>query len=570
MKHFILALWIWGFCSLQTPFSADGIPPEWLLQELSKLPGGQKVRNRATDFPVETISEEIKTQFITLRKGGLESDPELIASLLTSDFQGSFYSSNPALLSVPDCKLQMAEFFQKFERIREAFAKLNDFYEYEAWEHKALIDMKLDFRAVLKDKSLYSAQGNWWAIAIRASTRDPWRIHRSSLNSWKEESQNIPYFKSVTEATGLKLFSPEEREIMGFVEMNTRTQAEATHLEYGGILAGDYDNDGFPDLFIPNAYGRDLLYRNNQNGTFTEVGRDFFKDYHSASRGGVFGDIDNDGDLDLFVTRSGFPLGRGEAPETPRSGNAFFLNENGKFVDRTQEAGLYYKGHSFTPTFFDYDKDGDLDLYVANYANKENLLDSADARNGEPNLLYENQGNGRFIEVAQKAGVAGNGWSFAVAVCDYNFDGHLDLYVANDFGVNVFYQNQGNKTFKEIALEKGIQDRGYGMGSVFADFNNDRSWDLYVSNMHSKTGERVLRTQQKIAPETFELLMLFARGNSLFQGTADGKFLYKSTDYGVHKCGWAWHADFFDYNADGFEDLFVLNGYVTGHSERDY
>ena len=405
---------------------------------------------------------------------------------------------------------------------------------------------------------------------IRPDKATPWKICRSIFSSWNEGKEAVPAFKSVTQAVGLKLFSPAAEELINVVVNNRkRHESEATHFEYGGIAAGDFNQDQYPDLFVPNAYGRDLLYQNNQDGTFTEIGSSIFTDPNAASRAAVFGDVDNDGDQDLFIARSGFPLGRVDSGN--RSGNAFFLNENGKFVNRTQEANLTFVGHSFSSVFLDYDLDGDLDLYVANYANKETLEDSLDARNGDPNLLYENLGNGTFQEVGEKAGVNSRGWSFATTVCDYDLDGDMDIYVANDFGVNNLYENQGNGTFRDVAQEKDVEDRGYGMGCVFVDYDNDLTWDLYVSNMYSNTGKRVLQTQSGLDPKEYEMLTIFTRGNSMFRGLPGEKtFKYVSPELGINSCGWAWHSDFFDYDADGDEDLLVVNGYITGNSEKDY
>lgn len=542
---------------------------QWMLQEVQKKEGGRIVRNRTIKFELEKIGEELENMMIQLRKTGLQRNAELLDEVLDPEFFGNFYLNDKEKYDKVALKTHIHSFFQQFTDIREAFWKVRLYHQNEAWETKALIQIKVDFRGTLKTGELYSTLASWWVIVTRPEKGSRWKIWRSVLNTWVDGKEANPAFKSVTQSAGLKLFSPPAEELINVVISRKRHESEATHFEYGGIAAGDFNNDHFPDLFIPNAYGRDLLYRNNQDGTFTEVGISVFTDTNAASRAAVFGDIDNDGDQDLFVARSSFPMGRVEPLH--RSGNAFFLNENGTFVDRTKEAGLAFVGHSFSSVFFDFDNDGDLDLYVANYANKDTLEDSLDARNGEANLLYENLGNGTFREIGAKAGVNSQGWSFATAVCDYDFDGDMDIYVANDFGINNFYENQGDGTFKDVAPERGVEDRGYGMGSVFVDFNQDSAWDLYVSNMFSNTGKRVLQTQAGLDPKEYEMLTIFTRGNSMFQGIAGQKsFKYVSPELGVHMCGWAWHSDFFDYDADGDEDLLVVNGYITGNSEKDY
>lgn len=541
----------------------------WILQESQKIEGGRVLRNRTTKFELERVGEEIEPICIQLRKGGMRKNPEFFLDLFHDNYQGNFFLQDSAHYK----REELGPLIQKsldgsYETVRESFFKLRDFHENQAWELKALVRLKVDLRVVTRNKEYAHILAGWWFLLVRDTYGEPWKIYRSTLSYWNESKENYVSFKPVTQATGLKLFSPPTEEIIKVVSDRKRHESEATHFEYGGIAVGDFNGDHYPDIFIPNAYGRDLLYKNNQNSTFTEIGEPFFKDKNAASRGAVFADVDNDGDQDLFITRSGFPFGRLEREK--RAGNAFYRNENGIFVNRTKEAGLEFVGHSFTPIFFDYDNDGDLDLYIGNYANKDTLEDSLDARNGEPNLLYENLGNGTFKNVAEEAGVAGNGWSFAVAVCDYNLDGHMDIYVANDFGVNNLYENLGNKTFKEISVEKGVEDRGYGMGVTFGDFNNDQRWDIYISSMYSNTGKRVLSTQADLDSKSYEMLNIFTRGNSLFMGLPENQFKYVGAEYGVNSCGWAWHADFFDYDSDGDEDLLVANGYITGNSEKDY
>ncbi len=193
-----------------------------------------------------------------------------------------------------------------------------------------------------------------------------------------------------------------------------------------------------------------------------------------------------------------------------------------------------------------------------------------ETRNGDPNLLYRNLGGGRFEAVPDAAGAADTGWSYAVAVCDYDNDGWPDIYVANDYGPNRLYRNNRAGGFEETQEAAGVTDNGNGMGAAWADINGDGRFDLYVTNMSSATGNRILSAAPIADDRERELMLKFTRGNSLFRAKADGTFDSVGEELGVAHCGWAWHGDFLDIDRDADEDLFVVNGYITGVTEKDY
>ena len=162
-------------------------------------------------------------------------------------------------------------------------------------------------------------------------------------------------------------------------------------------------------------------------------------------------------------------------------------------------------------------------------------------------------------------------WSYAVATVDWNKDLYPDIYVANDFGPNNFYVNQGDGTFKDMATELGVVDVGNGMGAAFVDYNHDSRWDLYVTNMQSSTGQRVLQTASDLVSERdMEKLWKLTLGNSMFTAGTDGKFGPSvAADLGIANCQWAWNGDFADFDADADLDLIVLNGYYSGVEAKD-
>jgi hypothetical protein len=331
-----------------------------------------------------------------------------------------------------------------------------------------------------------------------------------------------------------------------------------------GVALFDYDNDGDLDVFLVqggpfdgNASGaatshlfrNDLVVAKDGRRTlrFTDVTERAGVGIKGYGMGVAVGDYDNDGDLDLLVTTLG--------PET-----LFRNNGDGTFTDVTREAGVGDPFWSTSATFFDYDRDGDLDLFVANYvdfsvAGNKSCTDALGARDycgprayhPVPDRLYRNDGNGRFTDVTESAGIAkadGNG--LGVVAGDYNGDGWLDLYVANDATPNQLWINQKNGTFVDEGLLSGSAVNAAGnpegsMGIASGDFDGDGDEDLFITN---------------IVGETFALYVNDGKGNfedaRVRAGLAAPTAAF--TGFGT---------DWFDYDNDGWLDLFVANGAVN-------
>jgi len=272
-----------------------------------------------------------------------------------------------------------------------------------------------------------------------------------------------------------------------------------------GVAWGDYDNDGDLDLYVANYNEANVLYRNNGDGTFTDVTSEAGVGCISHSYGVAWGDYDNDGDLDLYVANYG--------------ANVLYRNNgDGTFTDVTSEAGVSCTGSSLGVAWGDYDNDGDLDLYVANHY--------------EANVLYKNNGDGTFTDVTGAAGVGCTGSSYGVAWGDYDNDGDLDLYVTN-YEANVLYRNNGDGTFTDVTSEAGVSCTGSSRGVAWGDYDNDGDLDLYVAN--------------------------YNEANVLYRNNGDGTFTDVTSEAGVgctgHSLGVAWG----DYDNDGDLDLYVTN-----------
>ena len=358
------------------------------------------------------------------------------------------------------------------------------------------------------------------------------------------------------------------------IKIDFKQENSATSNKYlvetmgGGVALFDYDNDGRLDIFftngakiedpmpdgkLPDKSDRKFwnrLYHQNADGTFTDVTEKagltrMPQSYYGM--GVAIGDYDNDGFEDIYVTGYG--------------GNTLYHNNgNGTFTDVTKTAGVGAGGWSASAGFFDYDNDGKLDIFVTRYLDwsfKTNRYCGEqkpgyraychpDNYEGATNILYHNNGDGTFTDVSAKAGIANpNGKGLGVSFADYDGDGFTDIFVANDSVQCFLYHNNGNGTFSEVGLLAGV---GYnedgkafaGMGADFSDFDNDGRPDIVATDLSN------------------ERYMLFRNnGDGTFRDVTNASGLGGAT---LAFSGWSTHL--FDFDNDGWKDLFVAQGHV--------
>ena len=373
--------------------------------------------------------------------------------------------------------------------------------------------------------------------------------HASSLYSQQLPAASPVVFTDVTKQAGIN-----------WVHDNALSPERYLPETVGaGCVFFDYDNDGWMDIYLVNSGASDFftpskplknaLYHNNHDGTFTDVADKAGVTGGTFGMGAAAGDYDGDGWVDLYVTSYGRNI-------------LYHNNGNGTFTDVTEKAGVAAPGWSTCAVWFDYDKDGKLDLFVSSFVEYNKETTCGNNRLGQkfyciprvfkprPSHLYHNNGNGSFTDVSEKSGITKSpGKSFGVVATDLNNDGWTDLFVANDTMPNFLFINKGNGTFEEVGLQAGVafSDNGSprsGMGVDATDFDGDGWQDLFVANIDQE---------------------LF----SLYHNQKDLTFSDEPGEIGAAtRLLSGWGLKFFDYNNDGYPDLFLANGHPDDMVEK--
>lgn len=438
---------------------------------------------------------------------------------------------------------------------------------------KFRVDVRYDFVGMRKDAMREERIGLWRTMWKR-NTANEWRATRWKTTEETLSRANQPVFADITSQAIGHTDSYRNQLAHGVDYWRTVLDGACGIDVYGnnGLAAGDFDGDGRDDLYVCQPAGLpNRLYRNRGDGMFEDVTEMSGVDVLDNTACALFADFENKGAQDLLVVCGSGPL--------------LFLNQgNGKFSLKG-DAFQFVQPPQGTFThagIADYDRDGRLDIYFCLYTYYMGLdqyhypTPYFDARNGPPNFLLHNEGNATFVDRTEVAGLSvdNDRFSFACAWGDYNSDGYPDLYVANDFGRNNLYRNKGDGTFASVSTEAGVEDVGAGMSASWCDFDNDGRPDLYSAAMWSAAGIRVSQHQRFHEGESENTRALYcqhARGNSLYRNLGNGKFENVSNASGIDMGRWAWCSDTWDFDHDGYADLYIANGYISapGTSERD-
>jgi len=341
---------------------------------------------------------------------------------------------------------------------------------------------------------------------------------------------------------------------------------------HNGVSIGDIDGDGFDDLYVCQPAGLpNRLYRNRGDGTFADITDSAGVGVLENTACALFADIDNTGRQDLIVVRAGGPL--------------LFRNQGlGKF--RLQPDAFQFatppQGTFTGAAIADYDRDGWLDIYFCLYAYYQGTdqyrypMPYYDAENGPPNFLLRNNRDGTFRDVTKQSGLDQNNTRFSFCCSWGNYRGQPgqsgpDLYVVNDFGRKNLYRNNGDGTFSDVAQQAGVEDVGAGMGVSWLDFDGDGREDLYVADMWSAAGIRISSQDNFRKHDDDKVRALYrkhAMGNSLFRNVGE-RFEDAGAKSGTTMGRWSWSCDAWDFNHDGFPDLYIANGMVSGSIRDD-
>ncbi|MEP2688603.1 VCBS repeat-containing protein [Maribacter dokdonensis] len=354
----------------------------------------------------------------------------------------------------------------------------------------------------------------------------------------------------------------------------------------GGVSVADFNNDDLEDIYFTGNMVDNKLYLNEGDLQFTDVSiasKTMNSDLWST--GSTTVDINNDGWLDIYVSVGG---------RDNSFANKLYVNQgtNEKgvpvFLEQAEKYGIADKGRTQQSIFFDYDNDGDLDLYVINYPTTDFktpvsiyalLLDNA--QHETSSHFYKNNGDNTFSDVTKESGLLSFGLSIGVSVSDVNNDGFKDIYVSNDFASpDFFYMNNGDGTFSEKSKEITQQTSYYGMGTDIADFNNDGLFDIVQLDMAPTTHKRSKENMASMLPEKFdEIIGLGLHHQYMYNSLQVNRGVDKAglpvysniaAFSGVKSTDWSWAGLFADFDNDGLKDLFISNGTRRDINNNDF
>ncbi len=433
------------------------------------------------------------------------------------------------------------------------------------------LEIRYDIVASRNDERREERVGSWRTEWSRDES-EAWKVRKWEASEETLSVVHGPVFIDVTSQAMGGAESYRSQMLRGVDHWRTVLDSACGIDVYGnnGVAAGDFDNDGFDDFYVCQPAGLpNRLYRNRGDGTFEDVTEKAGVGVLDNTACALFADFENKGLQDLLVVCGSGPL--------------LFLNQGNGTFSLKRDAFKFASPPQGTFTHAavaDYDRDGRLDIYLCTYMYYLGLdqyhypVPYFDARNGPPNCLLHNEGGGTFVERTDAAGLNKDNdrYSFACAWGDSNANGMPDLCVANDFGSTQLYRNNGDGTFSVVSSESHIEDVGAGMSACWADFDNDGHQDIYITSMWEASGQRVSSQARfhPTAPENIRALYRrHARGNALYRNQGDGKFKNVGQQAGVDMGRWSWSADFWDFDHDGYADLYVTNGYISAPDRND-
>jgi len=526
-------------------------------------------RNLKTNPPAAAVASKFvassiqSTGFRTVRESQLRPGDRI--EVLRKEFESGLFSGRERFLE------EIKNYLAPFKRVEAA--------DFEIYECTQVVDSPLtveariryDFVGLRGDDVREERIGSWFTQWSRDQT-GAWRALK-----WNAAGETVsraagPIFVDITSYVLGQTETYKNQLLRGADYWRTVLDGAMGVDVYGnnGVAVGDFDNDGRDDLYVCQPAGlANRLYRNRGDGTFEDVTEKSGVGVLDFTACALFADFENRGLQDLLVVSATGPLlfrNQGDGK--------FSLKQNAFRFARPPQGAFTHAAAA------DYDRDGRLDLYFCLYSYYQGLdqyrypVPYFDARNGPPNYLFHNQGNGVFQDRTEAAGlnIDNDRYSFACSWGDCNGDMWPDLYVVNDFGRNNLYRNNGDGTFTAISSEDHVDEAGAGMSACWLDFDNDGKQDIYAAGMWVAAGMRVFGDSHFHGGDPEKIRSLYRRhmaGNSLYRNLGDGKFQNVAVDAGVAMGRWSWSTDAWDFDHDGYPDLYVANGYISGAASRD-
>ncbi|KAF0246489.1 MAG: ASPIC/UnbV domain-containing [Planctomycetota bacterium] len=428
-------------------------------------------------------------------------------------------------------------------------------------EDRAFLSAHFQLAGILPDGGRADFQAVIQARVNREG--DAWKVkHLGLVEGWRAESSFAP-FSDITDQVGLAFNESEERRKIAQELINERGV-----VTNGGLTVADFNHDGFPDVLAASIHNDAVLFTNDGQGGFTRgpvVNRP-----EECGYTWLCVDLDGDGVEELVSSQIlSYEGNKAKGALYKRKGDTWALQPEALvFPIGPGERDLSIQG--IVP--HDIDGNGLLDLFFCVYSNRNSKgpkYNRVMAFDGADNHLFMNKGHLAFTEESEARGIRGTQYTYVAKFWDFDFDGDTDLFEGNDFGPNHLWLNDGKGRFSDATDHIFDADSNYTMGVTVADWDNTGAWSMYISNMYSHAGNRIIPLMKGVKSETKELGMLLARGNQMYEYVPAGRqWIESGVKRGVNWADWAWACLFWDPDNDGDRDLFVADGYTTNSDPK--